>query len=106
MDIKVYVDNVCNGRLPMNNQIMYNLQDIMNLLPNLNIEELVKAMMIKSNDMYLVMYLTSLIRSVIALHELLANKIKYKDLDDQLDKSAVPASTSNKEDSTGIAPVS
>eukprot|EP01006_Ploeotia_vitrea_P066107 TRINITY_DN94347_c0_g1_i1.p1 TRINITY_DN94347_c0_g1~~TRINITY_DN94347_c0_g1_i1.p1 ORF type:complete len:349 (+),score=20.85 TRINITY_DN94347_c0_g1_i1:77-1123(+) len=88
-EIKNYLNNVLNEKLPINNQILYNLQDIMNLLPNLNVDELVKSMMIKSNDMYLLMYISSLVRSVIALHELLSNKIKYKDLDDILDKSIV-----------------
>jgi len=38
--------------------------------------------------MHLVMYLSSLIRSIVALHSLLSNKIKYKDLDDLLDNEA------------------
>lgn len=84
--ILIYVS--IDGKLPVNNQISYNLQDIFNLLPNLNIEELVKSMLIKTNDLYLVIYLSSLIRSIIALHNLLSNKIKYKDLDSILDKSA------------------
>lgn len=67
----------------------------MNLLPNLNVDTLVKAMMIKSNDYYLAMYVSSLVRTVVALHELLANKIKYKDLDDILDKSVVGAAAVN-----------
>lgn len=72
----------------MNHQIAHNLQDIVNLLPNLNVEELVKAMLMKTNDMHLVMYISSLIRSVLALHDLLNNKIKYKDMDEILDRDA------------------
>ena len=45
-------------------------------------------MVVKTNDMHLVIYLSSLVRSVIALHGLLNNKIKYKDVDDVLDRSA------------------
>jgi len=70
----------------MNHSIAYNLQDIINLLPNLNVEELVKAMLIKTNDMHLVMYISSLIRSVTALHDLLNNKLKYKDMDEIMDR--------------------
>jgi 26S proteasome regulatory subunit N8 len=52
------------------------------------VEELVKAMLVKTNDLHLVMYLSSLSRSVIALHGLLSNKIKYIDIDDVLDRNA------------------
>ena len=55
------------------------MQDIFNLLPNLNVEALVQSFFVKTNDMHLVVYLSSLIRSVIALHNLLGNKAKYKD---------------------------
>lgn len=49
-------------------------QDIFNLLPNLNVAELSKSFAVESNDMMLVMYVASLIRSVIALHNLIDNK--------------------------------
>ena len=87
-EIKTYLLHVINGRMPPNNQIIYNLQDILNLLPNLNIEELVRSLLIKTNDMHLIMYVSSLVRSVIALHGLLNNKIKYRDIDDVLDRGA------------------
>lgn len=87
-DIKTYLEHVIAGRIPINNQISYNLQNILNLLPNLNVAELSKALLVKTNDMHLVMYVSSLIRSVIALHDLLSNKLKYKDLDDLLDREA------------------
>jgi len=61
--------------MPINQQIMYNLQDIFNLLPNLNVEELVKSFAVKTSDMMHVVYLSSLIRSVIALHNLINNKL-------------------------------
>lgn len=87
-DISLYLRNVRTGKMPANNQIIYNLQNILNLLPNLNVDELVKSMLVKTNDMYLVMYISSLVRSVIALHSLLTNKIKYSDVEDILDKKA------------------
>jgi 26S proteasome regulatory subunit N8 len=84
-EIRTYLANVAEGRLPVNNQISYNLQDIFNLLPNLNVEELTRSLLVKTNDMHLVMYLTSLIRSILALHGLLTNKLKYRDIDDVID---------------------
>lgn len=88
VEIRDYLEKIIAGKIPINNQITYNLQNIFNLLPNLNVDELVKSMVVKTNDMHLVIYLSSLVRSVIALHGLLNNKIKYKDVDDVLDRSA------------------
>lgn len=82
VEIRDYLGKVVDGKAPVNNQIVYNLQNIMNLLPNLNVEKLVRSMQMKTNDMHLVMYLSSLVRSVIALHSLLLNKIKFANIDD------------------------
>lgn len=49
-------------------------QDVFNLLPNLNMEELRRSFVVKSNDMMLVIYLSSLVRSVLALHDLIDNR--------------------------------
>ena len=93
--------------LPVSNVFIFiKLQDVFNLLPNLNVAELIKAFAgearilssafgifsmlddffsfgyicallyaVKTNDMMLVIYLSSLIRSVIALHNLINNKV-------------------------------
>jgi 26S proteasome regulatory subunit N8 len=87
-DIKGYLDKVVSAKLPVNNQIIYNVQNILNLLPNLHLEELVNALLVKTNDLHLVMYVSSLVRSILALHDLLNNKLKYKDLDAILDQDA------------------
>ena len=87
-EIRVYLQKVIDGKLPRNNQILYNLQNIFNLLPNLNVDELVRSMLVKSNDMYLVIYLSALVRSVLALHGLLNSKIEFKDVDSVLDRRA------------------
>lgn len=92
LEVKQYLQNVLDGRLPVNNQIIYNLQNIFNLLPNLNVDELVRSMLVKTNDMHLVIYLAALVRSVIALHNLVNNKLRYRDIEDVLDRSADTAS--------------
>ncbi len=66
---------VSKGELPVNHQIMYNLQDIFNLLPDLDggdegAKGKRKAFRVEMNEMGLVVYLSSLIRSVLALHDL------------------------------------
>ncbi|CAM9092513.1 unnamed protein product [Chrysoparadoxa australica] len=80
-DMKVYLEQVLAGKLTVNNQIIYNMQNIFNLLPNLNVDELVRSMLVKSNDMHMVIYISSLIRCIIALHELVNNKITFRDND-------------------------
>ncbi|XP_067651416.1 26S proteasome non-ATPase regulatory subunit 7-like [Haliotis asinina] len=78
-DISSYLEKVTSGQLPINHQIIYQLQDIFNLLPDVNLQEFVKSMYVKTNDQMLVVYLASLIRSIIALHNLINNKIQNRD---------------------------
>jgi len=78
-EIDAYLQNVLSGRLPVNHQIIYKLQDIFNLLPNLNVEDLIKAFAVKTNDMMLAIYLSSIIRAIIALHNLVNNKLVNKE---------------------------
>lgn len=91
-----YLENVCNGKLPLNHQIISNMQDIFNLAPNLNIEELAKSFAVKTNDMLLVIYLSSMIRSIIALHSLINNQLENRDAekkaeDMELENTVIPA---------------
>lgn len=78
-DIQSYLDRVAKKELPINHQIVYQLQDIFNLLPEINMPEFVKATYVKTNDQSLVVYLAAKIRSVIALHNLINNKIQNKE---------------------------
>lgn len=77
--IGAYLDKVVAGQLPINHAIIYLLQDIFNLLPNTGTETFVKSSFVKTNDELLVVYLASLVRSVIALHNLISNKITNRD---------------------------
>ena len=73
-----YIDDVANGK-KVNNQIICH-QTIVNKLPNLNLSKLVQSFMVKTNDIYLVLYVASIIRSIIALHDLVNNKLKFRDM--------------------------
>ena len=42
-EMKTYLEQVLSGELPMNADIIHNFQDIFNLLPNLNYEEIIKS---------------------------------------------------------------
>lgn len=84
-EIQEYLSKVVAGSLPINHQIIYNLQDIFNRLPNLEDPDTIKSFSVKTNDQLLVIYLSSLIRSVIALHNLINNKIENKRAEEELD---------------------
>jgi 26S proteasome regulatory subunit N8 len=73
-EVGQYLEAVVQGRLPVNHEVMRNLQDVFNLLPNLGAAELARSFAAESNDMMMAVYLSSLIRSVIALHNLIDNK--------------------------------
>ncbi|KAJ1501196.1 proteasome regulatory particle subunit [Coelomomyces lativittatus] len=80
-DIQGYLKKVVDGRLPVHHAIVYNLQDVFNFLPRL--EEPARAFHIQINDQWMVMYIASLIRSVLALHDLIDNKLQNKDNEEQ-----------------------
>jgi len=78
---------VNSGALPVNHAILGHLQDVFNLLPNLSTpssvdgednNELARAMSVKTNDQLMNIYLSSLIRAIIAFHDLIDNKIKNR----------------------------
>lgn len=73
-EIKQYLESVARGDLAVNHQIIYNLQDIFNLLPDLDSGDTSKSFSVAQNDQLLVVYISSLIRSVIALHGLVNNR--------------------------------
>ncbi len=80
VEMKDYLQDIVDGKVKkVNQEIIGNMQTILNLLPNLNVEELVRAILVKTNDLHMVIYLSSLIRSVIALHDLVNNKIRYNE---------------------------
>ena len=64
--------------MQVNHTIVYHMQDIFNLLPNTNTADLAKAFAVQTNDMMVVVYLSSLIRSVIALHNLVNNRVENR----------------------------
>lgn len=78
-DIRNYLEKVAMGQLPVNHTIIYQLQDVFNLLPDLNVVEFVKATSVKTNDQMLVMYTASIVRVLIALHNLINNKVTNRD---------------------------
>ena len=92
--------------MPMNHQITYLLQDIFNLLPDLTNPAFVKSINVNTNDQMLVLYTASLIRSIIALHNLINNKLSNKEAekkegkkDDSKDKKDADKKKEDSKDS-------
>ena len=57
------------------------------MLPNLKLEEPVRNFSVKNNDYMYVIYVSSLIRSVLSLHDLINNKIKAKEIEEESAKN-------------------
>lgn len=73
-DIQRYLVEVAAGKMPVNHQIVYHLQDALNLLSDLTEPVVTSSFASSTNDSLLVVYLSSLLRAVIALHGLVDNK--------------------------------
>lgn len=84
-EIHGYLALVVEGKLPVNHQISYLMQDVFNLIPNMEADDFVSAMTVKTSDQLLVMYLGSLVRATIALHNLIENKIENQQAEKEAD---------------------
>ena len=60
-EMRLYVEDALKGDLPMNSDIIHNLQEIFNLLPNLSYDEIIKSFNVKTNDFMHMTYVCSLI---------------------------------------------
>ncbi|KAM9983225.1 hypothetical protein ACTFIZ_005845 [Dictyostelium cf. discoideum] len=84
-EMQHYLKLVCDGTLPQNHQIIGYIQDIINLSPNLNANEISKSFAVQNNDTMSVIYLSSMIRSIIALHNLIINKTANREAEKKAD---------------------
>jgi 26S proteasome regulatory subunit N8 len=74
--IESYLETVLSGKLPRNPAILYRLQEIFNLHPDVHSSEARKALTVANNDQSMMIFAGSVMRSVVALHELINNKIE------------------------------
>jgi len=78
-DIKEYLQLVREGKYPYNASIIDKLQDIFNEIPELfSNQDMVRHCQNELNDQYLAIYIGSILRSILALHNLVQNKIQSK----------------------------
>eukprot|EP01104_Vermistella_antarctica_P018808 TRINITY_DN7114_c0_g1_i1.p1 TRINITY_DN7114_c0_g1~~TRINITY_DN7114_c0_g1_i1.p1 ORF type:complete len:379 (-),score=142.99 TRINITY_DN7114_c0_g1_i1:87-1055(-) len=92
-----YLDKVVAGTLPMNHDIINNIQDAFNLLPNISTEQMVSSFAVKNNDMMLAVYVSSLIRSIVALHNLINNKLANREAERKLESGEEDDDKKDKE---------
>ncbi|KAK1938497.1 putative 26S proteasome regulatory particle non-ATPase subunit8 [Babesia divergens] len=82
-EIVEYLKGVTNGVYNLNPAIIYLLQDILNLFPTTDSDELTEAFTINMNDTTLALYIGSIIRAMLALHNLIDNMADNKRLADK-----------------------
>merc|ERR1711924_488200 len=85
-DIQGYLRKVLDGKLPPNHQILHNIQDIFNKLPDTQSEDVVAAFAVGTNDMAMTLYVANLLRTTIALHNLINTKIQKDDKKEKAEK--------------------
>ncbi|KAL0491936.1 26S proteasome subunit Rpn8 [Acrasis kona] len=87
-EVHKYLELVEKNKLPINHHILYLLQDVFNLLPGLQDAKTQEAFTSQTNDSYMAMYLSSAIRSVVALNNLINNKLDLRDAEKEPAKPA------------------
>lgn len=74
--IRGYLDDVLEGKRKLDKDIVKILQEIMSKLPKVMNEDFKREMSCKLNDNYLNLYVSSIVKNVINVHNLLNNRIK------------------------------
>ena len=96
-ELKEYLVNVVEGRLPPNQKVLEAIQNVFNMLPKVtDAQQYTRSFAVESNDMLSAVYLGALTRAVIALHELILNKYEYHDAERKMDKLVSAKSKSPK----------
>ncbi|KAJ2160117.1 proteasome regulatory particle subunit [Coemansia sp. RSA 552] len=102
-EIRTYLQQVLDDRLPVNSEIIQNLQDIFNLLPNLAIPDDAPAFVVQSNDEYALIYVSAMARAIIALHDLINNKIENRQAELETDQKEAGTKPEAKADTKAEA---
>jgi len=104
-EVAVYLGKVLDEELPVNHAILEVLQDVFNLLPNLSptpefggVGDLGRSFRVKTNDQLMCIYLSSMIRAVLALHDLIDSGVDQKKDDKKEEKAEKGEKTDKKEE--------
>ncbi|KAK6457942.1 maintenance of mitochondrial structure and function-domain-containing protein [Scheffersomyces xylosifermentans] len=126
-EIANYLDKVYQKKLPINHTILGKLQNVFNLLPNLSNSSAVgsegavdpqspnqasnplsAAFTIKTNDELMMVYISTLVRAIIAFHDLIENKLENKKINESKSgkndlETGVISNLSNEEKGEGLS---
>jgi len=97
-----YLNDIVAGKQPINHTVLNYLQDIFNLLPNISVapgssngttaaDGLSQAFRVKNNDQMMTLYVSSLVRAIVAFHDLVENKLQSQQDETQLVNGDTPA---------------
>lgn len=100
-EISAYLSSVVAGKLPMNQEIIYSLQEIFNLCPDQDSDELIRSFAMETNDTMLALYLGSMLRSTVVLHNLINNKARNKKAKEEKKESKEKKKEDDKKDDDG-----
>ncbi len=78
-EIENYLKLVASKQIPVNHQVIYKLQDMFNLLPDVRMQDMVRSLNMTSNDQMLVIYVACIMRAILALHDLINNKLTNRE---------------------------
>ncbi|VDN40658.1 unnamed protein product [Gongylonema pulchrum] len=71
----------------MKQYCIISLQEVLNLLPDVTSPQFVEAHNVQTNDQLMCVYMGSLVRTVIALHNLIDNKLSLQKSEKEKEKS-------------------
>ncbi|KAK6730240.1 hypothetical protein RB195_006978 [Necator americanus] len=97
VDIEKYLQDVAAHRLPINHPVIYHIQEVLNLLPDVTHPDYVTAQNVQTNDQLMCVYMGSLVRSVIALHNLIDNKLALQKAENEQEDGADKKKDEKKE---------
>ncbi len=106
--ISKYLEDVLSGKLPINHKILKTLQNVLSSLGDKFSQhpELKKTLNLENNDASLAMYVGALLRTTVALHNLIDNKLKLRGktgLIKPVAAASVAPTLTNKDDKVGAS---
>lgn len=109
-EIHNYLQLVTSKQLPINHQVMYKLQDMFNLLPDVGMNDMIRSLNMTSNDQMLNIYVACVMRAILALHDLINNKLANRESErneDEGKKASKPVAAvdQSKEEASAEKPV-
>uniref|UniRef100_A0A183CPL2 MPN domain-containing protein n=1 Tax=Globodera pallida TaxID=36090 RepID=A0A183CPL2_GLOPA len=98
--ITSYLHRVASRELPINHAIIFLIQEMLNLLPEVLAPDFVDAHNVQTNDHLMSVYIGTMVRTVIALHNLIDNKLTLQKVAEKTSKEKLTKETEKKESLT------